>query len=410
MIDEIITGHKTSRSIFWLILSIYLIISISLVILFLLGEMIPSKIPSDWWSALGVLATLTFFIVVTTYFREKEFIETNKSLKNNYNKVLSELKSVQQRLENNKELASISTIVLDITTDNYTNREKWEENYELIKELYNSNIITKHNLFRMSMEAWKQKAIAFAFRLRILALYQYPEDKYWKTKILEILPYVDYEDLIRYDQESKLKQFESFDSFIKYFGLECKSLTNCITQIESIKLSTDNPLFALYGRLEYKRENFKSASILFEKYLCVTKLNTMWPYRFLLCLNVRYNKKIRFEENLDKLQNIYNSRIEPDYSEELFIQFMNVIRDIWNEKKEVTTFSKSLLIKAFNVTPINKFTMWHFYTDINNSEIDQNKKVLMTENYGIFYSFLGEEDKDADKKFNRNEIMELALK
>lgn len=129
----------------------------------------------------------------------------------------------------------------------------------------------------------------------------------------------------------------------------------------------------------------------------------------MLSLSIRNNQKSKFQETLIGLEQTYNNRTEPDYSSELFIQFMNSIKNAWNNAN-IEEYNKSLLIRAFNVTPINKFTMWHFYQDINDSTISEGIKKLMTRQYGVFYSFLGEEDKTAEEEFERTKIVESALK
>lgn len=406
-------GHVLSRITFWVIVSFYIIVAIALLILYLLGKVNPSSIPSDWWSALGVISTLTFFIIVITYFREKEYIETGKNLSQKYDELLNKLNILENGIKKNKDLATLSTIVLDITTDNYSNKEKWEANFDIIKELYKANIINEHNLYRISMEAWKQKEIAFAFRLRMLALYQNQNDNYWKTRILEIIPYVNHDDFVRFDPSNLLDNFRSLNSTISYMGLKTKDQEvkmNYLEHLESLDLQFNDHFYALYGRYEYKKGNFENALTLFSYYLNNFQITSTWPYRFLLGLYIRNNEKINFQKTLNSLEMIYKSKSEPDYSSELFIQFMNFIKNIWNGGSSLDLFDKSLLIRAFNVTPINKFTMWHFYQDINESTIMEKQKNLMTKQYGIFYSFLGEEDINAEEKFDRNKIIEMALK
>lgn len=352
-----------------------------------LGYVKPSSIPKDWWSALAVVSTLSFAIIVITYFREKEFIDTNRKYEDSYTEVLTELNELKEIASKNRELASLSTLLLDITTDNYSNKEKWEENYGFIKNLFKSGIISDHNLFRISMEAWKQNAIAFAFRLRMLALNQNTQDDktYWKIRILEILPYVDNNTIIRYDPNELITNFDDLNLIFKYFNYDIKSRKYGLREIiKKISFSNEDPFLALLARYEYKKGNFENARILLERYYETTILTNIWTYRIILGIYLRNNEKKLFKKCLKELEEINDSRSEPSYTTQLYIQLMNNILSIWNGSKQHNPFNKSLLIRMFNVPPINIFTMWHFYDDIQNSNFSKPKKQLIFDNYKVF--------------------------
>jgi type VI protein secretion system component VasK len=97
---------------FVIALLVYFIMLTILTIAFFFGWVSPEIIPRlDWWTALGIVVTLTLAILIMNFVRERTYNETQKKLIDDYNETQQRIKQAESEVENTKQLSTLSTIL-----------------------------------------------------------------------------------------------------------------------------------------------------------------------------------------------------------------------------------------------------------------------------------------------------------
>jgi len=264
---------------FYIIFHIYLLGASYMIIVFFTNYSSQQKIPTDLWTALGIVVTLTIAILIMNFIREKDYLDVQNKITN-----------FEKEIENAKQLSSLPTILLDIATEENSNKEKWAKNYNNIKRLYKIGFIGDAELYRISIEAWKQDDIIFAFKLRKLAYELRPNVLKNKLYFLSILPYLDMSKLDGGTQ----RLYKNKDNFFREIGFVKKdespikfSTDKFLNKFHKIKIgktvtiSDESFAYALTGRYLYKKKQYDESKYFFNLAINISDFpGKRWHYRY----------------------------------------------------------------------------------------------------------------------------------
>jgi len=386
----------------------YLVMMTYFVIGYFKGNYEPEPIPSNWWSALGVIAALTIAILLMNFLRESE-----------YKAFYDRIKEYQSEIEKTKKLSVLSTILLDITSDEKTTDDnKLLNNYINIRDLFKSGFIDPNDLIRISTKAIRQDNILFGLKIRKMI---YETDKkcldgrlYYLSIISYINPYADFTKKL--DNLSK-RLLDNKTLFLRELGFKKESelpikYSNSIFENRFINSSNSNECFAyaIAGRYLFRNSEFQESKYFFQNAIEKSKKDNRflkWHNRYMILIYFATQNFKELEASLETLNKQKEWR--KDFKYFAFHQLMENILRVMNNNK-IMPLNSLTYLKAIEIKDFDKFSMWNFTSIIQNLNISKKKINIILNLYHNFYLFFGQDDNDFEEKYIYDEIAICDLK
>lgn len=397
-------------SIIFIMFIVFLIIFVTLILInFFKGYTFPQSVTGEWWSALGIVVTLSLGILVLNFIRESDYSDFRKNIV-----------SYEERITNTTELATLSTILLDLTSEENTNKQKWSKNLKKIKRLYKLGFITDDDLNKISLVAWNQGEIFTSFQMRYYAYKKNPNNLILFLYVISIYPFIESKDreLINEQIKSILERKNLLLNKLKFDYNKDKLLGQKFNTDKFIKFYKPTFLdeafaYAVVARIFFKEGLYEECIELFKKAEIINSSNGQpfkrWYYQYIL---ISYLALGRFDE----FERIFNAKkLETSWFEDYrYLGLLNLFARLIDLKngKLYTPVDKSIYLKAF--AEGKRLTSWDFGKIIEKAfEVDTNLKGVKKtdalniqkraiEYYRDYYVVFGKRDIQFEKDNNIN--------
>ena len=334
------------------------------------GEFPTGEKGAEWFTALALLTAFSLSVLIIHFYNSREFDSYKIKVDSN-----------NEEIDKLKELASLSSFLFDVTTDEaFGNHNSWQENYSRIKRLYHFDLIDDKTLRRISTIAWKQGSANYAFELRKLAYKKNPKDFYNRSYLASSSQFIS-SDLLKkskLDNEKKFLKLLDFEHSYDYEGASSMAL-------------------AVKGRFYAQRNDYLKAKTFFEK--AIEYDYSLWHYKGYLITLIALGDINGLETETEKLKNetncIYN---ENKYeSHIIFRKLMETIIELKKGTNNVNEFYKLFYpenVAKFSIlTSYEKGSYFNIYNNLKNQKADP----ILVRMYMTYYFYLGADDKAADE-------------
>jgi uncharacterized integral membrane protein len=173
---------------------------------------------SNWWSAITILIGILAGSIGLSFYKTKEIEELK-----------AENQKINDRIDEFKELSTLSTISLNFHSEYNNGDDKWRNVIENLKLLITKGFINNHQAYHLSVQAWRDGFKYYTYIIRKAIYKTNQKDFDNRTNLANILTHIksDYkciEDGIyeKIDKEFRKiaespKKFEKFVSYDKYY-------------------------------------------------------------------------------------------------------------------------------------------------------------------------------------------------
>ncbi len=378
-------------------LGFFVSVLIFLITAYYFGWLSYEEIPEpDWWTALGIVVTLTLGILVINIYRESTHLKKQEDLEEKYGKVLKELDDVKSEISYSKNLFTLSTVLLDVTTEENSTEDMWEESLKYVEDLHKLGFMPANDIHRMSIGAWKQNNLIIMFKLRLIPYQRDNDSIINRIKLLSTLPYVlqnpDYHNFIG----NRFRNiYENVDLFLSELDIKKNDNKYDFTQFQNlnkdIKDDTEAYAYAVIGRYLYVKEQYENSSLFFNRAINKLSNSRNWHHRYILMTLLIKQDFEKLDLELTSLAN--KKSIKDDYRYVEILRFFRSVLNIINNKKAIPK-SKLNYLRAINLSQFDRFSMWNFYSKLKEIKTNGKNRKLIIQEYTEFYTFFGADDLD----------------
>lgn len=350
---------------------------------------------SEWWTGLGILITLTLAILLLNFVREREERQRDENTQN----FTKQIEAHNSQFAWLKDLSTVYSLTLDLSTEVDPRKQRWPESIGKIKNLYEADYIKDQDLYRISVQIWKQDDVDSCFRIRSIA-YNHNKKRLGNVlNYLSVLCFVDFKngDLKNDKSHAKALYFNK-KQFLNEIGFKFREnneicVDDFLNNFEIEKNNDEIYAYSIVARYLYKIKMYRQSLFLFNLARKKSKqygLYIRWHHRFILM--------ILLNEDQDELKNMideFENEVEwkGDF---MYFEFLKLFRDIKSiidqdklESNRVMNLFKSETLKGYD-----KFSMWNFSSIIDGLDVSDSKKDSIRTVYRNFYLFFGTDDED----------------